>query len=413
MKQFTFKHKPRPSNTTQTGLHATSQLQDLQKLCQPIASSTDVLAEFSNQIRAHGLVREDANARLLYLGLSTRILATPVPMVVRGESSGGKSGLVNRVLKFFPQSAHYSMTGGSEKALIYFKKPLAHRFLVFGEAHGLSKEQFNYFIRELISSGELRYQVVVPTKGGHETMEVRIKGPVGVLTTTTGNLHPENETRMLSLRIDESPAATRDVLIRLGLEREGARPKKLKREAWIAYQKWLMRQPKKVVIPFASAITSQIPPKALRLRRDGDHLLNLISTHALLHRLNRVTNEDGAVIATIEDYESVRNLVARSMAETVEQAVPKRVRQIVKAVKQLKKAYVSLDEIAAHMDVNKSTASRNFGVAEKAGYLVNKGTVKGHTYRIALGDVMPKDGALLPSVQQVNTHQKLRKQLTH
>jgi hypothetical protein len=65
-----------------------------------------------------------------------------------------------------------------------------------------------------------------------------------------------------------------------------------------------------------------VPPVAVRLRRDFEALLNLIRAHAVLHRATRETDQDGRVVATVEDYARVRELVADLVSEGVEAAVP-------------------------------------------------------------------------------------------
>ena len=65
---------------------------------------------------------------------------------------------------------------------------------------------------------------------------------------------------------------------------------------------------------------------AVRLRRDFGAILNLIHSHALVHRATRERNERGRIIATLEDYEVVRELVADLISKGVEATVPKVVR---------------------------------------------------------------------------------------
>jgi hypothetical protein len=53
-----------------------------------------------------------------------------------------------------------------------------------------------------------------------------------------------------------------------------------------------------------------VPPVAVRLRRDFRLLLSLIEAHALLHRERRDRDEQGRIVATRDDYATVRELVA-------------------------------------------------------------------------------------------------------
>jgi len=72
-----------------------------------------------------------------------------------------------------------------------------------------------------------------------------------------------------------------------------------------------------------------MPPLDVRLRRDFKALLNLITAHALLHQATRQRDTEGCIIATLEDYAVVRELVADLISEGVEATVPATVRDTV------------------------------------------------------------------------------------
>jgi hypothetical protein len=133
----------------------------------------------------------------------------------------------------------------------------------------------------------------------------------------------------------------------------------------------------------------------VRLRRDFRLLLTLIQAHALLHRERRKRDDQGRIIATIDDYAAVRELVAELFAEGVDATVKPETRETVSAVKALGKAEVSNTEIAKHLKLDTSTASRRVRDAVSRGYLANNETRKGRPARIALGDPMPSDRQIL------------------
>ena len=115
------------------------------------------------------------------------------------------------------------------------------------------------------------------------------EGPVAFLVTTTKNkLHAENETRMLSLEIDDSENQTKNVLGKVaqveGLNHTSAQ---VDHKRWQDFQRWLERGELRVVVPFAEVMTDLIPPAAVRLRRDVGQVIRAIKAHALLHREQR------------------------------------------------------------------------------------------------------------------------------
>src|SRR5712691_6683078 len=79
---------------------------------------------------------------------------------------------------------------------------------------------------------------------------------------------------------------------------------------WHELQTWLESGERRVVIPYAAEITAAIPPAAVRLRRDVDTLWALVASHALLHQAQRERDPKGQIIATLDDYAAVHELVA-------------------------------------------------------------------------------------------------------
>jgi hypothetical protein len=66
-------------------------------------------------------------------------------------------------------------------------------------------------------------------------------------------------------------------------------------------QTWLATGPNLVVIPFAGGLAKLVPPVAVRLRRDFKTVLMLVRAHALLHQASRRKDQNGQVVAEIED----------------------------------------------------------------------------------------------------------------
>ena len=130
-------------------------------------------------------------------------------------------------------------------------------------------------------------------------------------------------------------------------------------------------------------------------------MLTLIRAHALLHRASRDRTEAGAIIATIEDYAVVRELVADLFSEGIEATVSNTVRETVDAVAALKKDEVSLGELAAKLGLDKSVTSRRLRQATEFGYLVNLETRRGRSARIIIGDPMPEMVRLLPEPDEL------------
>ena len=80
---------------------------------------------------------------------------------------------------------------------------------------------------------------------------------------------------------------------------------------WLDLQTWLeLDAPYRVDIPFKEAIFQAfehgrpgfIGEAALRMRRDVSSFLTAVAASAVLHKAQRESAEDGAIVATIDDY---------------------------------------------------------------------------------------------------------------
>ena len=82
--------------------------------------------------------------------------------------------------------------------------------LVLFEAAGMSGEYATYLIRTLLSEGVSGTAPSSPSLTGCTPASVVREGPAGLITTTTQvSLHPENETRLLSIPVDDSASRPR------------------------------------------------------------------------------------------------------------------------------------------------------------------------------------------------------------
>jgi hypothetical protein len=311
---------------------------------------------------------------------------------------------VERVLSFFPESAYYALTAMSDRTLAYSEEPIEHRFLVIYEAVGMSVEFATYLMRSLLSEGRVRYETVEKTSGGIKPRLIEREGPTGLIVTTTAvKLHPENETRLLSLTVTDTQDQTRAVMAALAKEADEAG---LNSEAWHALQTWLEGAEHRVTIPYAKQLAELIPPVAVRLRRDFGAVLNLIRAHALLHQAGRERDAEGRIVATVEgDYAAVRELVAELVSEGIEATVPATVRETVEAVKRLRqdsaREPVTVTGLARELRLDRSAVSRRVRNAKDRGYLRDLEENQRKPSRLVPGDDLPAALQILPKPEEV------------
>lgn len=371
--------------------------------CRELAESPDILAEFVSDLERCRLVGEERNAMILYLALTSRLLQRIVSVAVKGPSSGGKSEVVKKVLDFVPKSAFYSFTAMSERTLLYTKEPLEHRFIVLYEAAGLGGDFQEYTIRSLLSEGRIDYETVEKTPEGMKPRRISKDGPTGFITTTTRDrLHAENETRYLSLTVKDTPEQTRRILRALAEER--TEEPDLGR--WHALQIHLEDAEHRVHVPYAGALAEKMGDFAVRLRRDFSMVLSLVKAHTILHQASRERDAEGRVIATLEDYARVRELVADIIAEGVEATVPETIRETVEAVRSLvrksdEKGFTTNKAVAEKLGIDKAAAWRRVRTAISRGYLENLEERRGRPAQLTIGEAMPEDREVLPTSEDL------------
>jgi hypothetical protein len=130
----------------------------------------------------------------------------------------------------------------------------------------------------------------------------------------------------------------------------------------------------------------------------------LIRAHALLHQASRRKDEAGRVIATIEDYTAVRELVADLVAEGVDVTVKPEIREVVETTVRLLaegRDEVRQADLKGALNLDKSAISRRVAGALDGGFLKNLEDRKGRPARLVLGDALPANREVLPAPEQL------------
>jgi len=366
--------------------------------CAELRHDPDILGRYVEFQRKAGVVGEADTLKLLYLMLTSRVLSRPVSGAVKGPSSAGKSYLIEKTLKAFPESAYHTFSSMSEKALLYTQKDFRHRFIYIAEMSGVNNDFLEYLLRTLLSEHRLRYETVEKVNGKITPRVVEKDGPTGLIVATTKpTLHPENETRLLSLRVDDSAAHVKAIMRSVATRSRD----EADYSEWRALQTWIAGQSNRVVVPYALPLVELIPPVDIRINRDVELLLNAIEAHAILHQASRERHEAGNIVATIADYEAVRGIVGDVMSAAVATRVPPQLREVVRAVRALltDEKSVSVAAVKRVTGWSKGKAQNWFKVARDEGYIVGENVGRGKTGEYSMGADLPADRDLLPTVE--------------
>jgi hypothetical protein len=123
-----------------------------------------------------------------------------------------------------------------------------------------------------------------------------------------------------------------------------------------------------------------------------------------LHQASRERTKDGRIVATLEDYARVRELVADLVSEGIEATVPATVRETVEMVKRLRdetEKDVTIAALAEELKLDKSAAWRRVRSAMDRGYLENQEDRKGRPAKLVAGDDLPDDIEILPAPERL------------
>ena len=195
---------------------------------------------------------------------------------------------------------------------------------------------FAMLVRTLISEGRIVHQTTVedpnsPT--GRRVERIVREGPIALITTTTGELYSENETRMLSWHIHEDHDQTAAVMTGIADRATGAvvaSPDLACVARLSALDRARSERCRNSICSTDcgcdQATDGALPPRcwlALYLHQ---------GISALLHQAQRQVDAQGRVVATVADYALAYPIFSKVMAESSGKAVPDNVREVVKLI---------------------------------------------------------------------------------
>ena len=276
-----------------------------------------------------GVVGEETNKKVAYLGAVSRLLDKPLAIVVQSSSSAGKSSLMEAVLDFMPEEQREQYSAMTGQALFYMgQKDLKHKILAVAEEEGASRAA--YALKLLQSEGVLKIASTGkdPVSGKHVTHEYTVEGPVMLfLTTTAHDVDEELLNRSIVLTVNEDREQTRAIhrkqrqaqtIDGLWAREESAALIRLHRNA----QRLL--KPIRVVNEHTNE--QAFPDYMIRTRRDHMKFLTLVQTIALLYQHQREikTSTRGAsaieyIEATAEDVGLAHRLVSEVLTPSLDE----------------------------------------------------------------------------------------------
>jgi len=237
-----------------------------------------------------GVVGEETNKLVGYLGVVSRHLEAPLAVIVQSSSAAGKSSLMEAVLAFLPEEQRVQYSAMTGQSLFYMgEQDLKHKVLAIVEEEGAHSA--SYALKLLQSEGVLTIASTGkdPATGRLLTHQYRVEGPVMIfLTTTAIDLDEEMLNRCLVLSVNEDRAQTQAIhrVQREAQTLEGLLQRR-DRSTILAVHRNAQRLLKPVFVanPYARELTFH--DSQTRTRRDHMKYLTLIRSIALLHQHQR------------------------------------------------------------------------------------------------------------------------------
>ena len=160
-----------------------------------------------------GMVGEETNKLVGYIGVVSRHLKEPLAVIVQSSSAAGKSSLMDAVLAFVPEEQRVQYSAMTGQSLFYMgETDLKHKVLAIVEEAGA--QQASYALKLLQSEGELTIASTGkdPATGRLLTHQYRVEGPVMIfLTTTAIDIDEELLNRCLVLTVNEDREQTQAI----------------------------------------------------------------------------------------------------------------------------------------------------------------------------------------------------------
>ena len=326
--------------------------------------------KFLVAIRRAGLVGEEQNAHVLLIVAVSRVLPRPLNVFVKGHSSAGKNWLVTRILRLMPKSAVAEITSASDQAWNYSQSDFRHRVVyiqVRNEAAGTIDP-----IRLLISEGKLIRIVPRYENGRLVTKKSVARGPVAAISTTTKNrLQIDDETRHVSIWVDESSEQTRQIVKSYTQRGEPLSRKELR--AWQMVHRLLEKKVgTKVIFPkWFEEIAERLFVDDLRVRRYYPAFVEACRTVCLIRSFqpDRTLSKHGELVVEFADFAITALMFDPVFVESLHlgKGVGEATRRVVEEIYLEKKRPVRAKDVAHKLRISMDQAYAKLRYAMKVG----------------------------------------------
>ena len=297
------KPKSKITRVTRKGMARADHINDKAEIVTPAPELKDAAAEvgalrllkspdFLNQMvsAAHRGSRQRGNKCACSLRRRSLSPASEYSVFVKGASSAGKNFLTDTILSLFPQTTMENLTSASLRSWNYLGDQLQHKIVYVAERNQQAGQV--HPIRLLISEKELIHWVTVK-HDGHFVQEKHVtKGPIAAISTTTRDtVEVDDETRHISVWMDESPEQTTRIARAALMEGKSLTDEEV--EAWHRIQT-LLEKRAEIPIEFPdwfAAMSELVRNDDIRIRRYFKAFLQACRVVALIRSFRRAEEQ--------------------------------------------------------------------------------------------------------------------------
>jgi hypothetical protein len=309
-----------------------------------LAREPDLIAVILADIQTIGVVGEQEAALFLYLCGTSRILDNPLKVIIRGNSSSGKSWVQKCVSDLFPEEAILRVTTMTPESLYYNQVgSLKNMWIVKGERSRQKDEKAqdaSAALRQLLSENKIsKLSTDNKAEGGPKGKYIVQEGPVAFCETTTledKDIFEEDSNRMIHIFMDDSIEQSERIIEEIARRDMAETSDDEIIKEIITNHKRFQRslKPYRVIVPFSGELAKLVHKGNVTIRRTFTQIESTIKAITLLHQHTRKRDKRENLVATLDDYMLARKALLPSLQRI--DAVSKGARSLYEALEEFK-----------------------------------------------------------------------------
>ena len=370
--------------------------------------SNNIIEEFSRELKKLPIYGLEEQAQLLLLSHFTTFLRKPVSVLIKGQSSSGKSHTMRTVSRFFNPNDFIFFSGMSEKAFINSDIDYHNKTLMFGEYSGVKSSEGDTFLRQAMSDHSVSRPVSSKTSdGNYKAVKQEINAKFNIfMTTTEQSIHPEDENRFLSFAIPNDPEYIQGVNKMQADYLNGELTEEVDFDYWHKKSEWFKNNIKPVKINYMKDIISTCSNQnQSRLTRDIQKIFSLIEVLAIFSQDDKEKDQQGNILSDISDYRVIYNIINKCNESSHRYTSPviKELSEFVRYMNVENERMPSNYDVQGYFNWSKSRTSRNCMRAVELGYITNN-SIPGQENQFEYVEEREDKNSFLPTPTEVINH---------